>query len=104
MTAFELPLKPFVLFMYNPFEMPVMRRVLARLTSSLIAAPRQAIVIYANPMHGRVFDRSPAFELVAEGALDPTEEERPYGYGGRGNWDRFKIWRTREPAPDVAQP
>ena len=41
--------EPLVLFLFNPFGEDSVSRILANLKSSLIAAPRQAFVVYINP-------------------------------------------------------
>ncbi len=100
-ATFVLPPGPLVLFLYQPFEMPVMRAVAASLAKSLAASPRPAIVIYVFPVLRRAFDRLPILERAAEGTLEPTEEERPYGYAGRDWTDHFMIWRTRATRPGI---
>lgn len=100
-ALFTLPPGPLVLFLYQPFEMPVMRAVAASLAASLAASPRPAVVIYVFPVLRRAFDRLPVLERAAEGRLMPTEEERPYGYAGRDWTDQFIIWRTRAPQPRI---
>ena len=100
-ASFTPPPGPLVLFLYQPFEMPVMRAVAASLAASLAASPRPAVVIYVFPVLRRAFDRLAALERAAEGTLTPTEEERPYGYAGRDWTDQFIIWRTRAPQPQI---
>ena len=48
---FEFPLEPTILYLFNPFPRHVWREVLAKLHSSLQAAPREVYVIYHNPVH-----------------------------------------------------
>ena len=100
-ASFTLPPGPLVLFLYQPFEMPVMRAVASSLAASLAASPRPAVVIYVFPVLRRAFDRMPALERAGEGTLQPTEEERPYGYAGRDWTDQVIIWRTRAPQPRI---
>lgn len=92
---FELPEGPLVLFLYQPFEKPVLRRVLNRLAASLEAAPRPAALIYVHPMLAGTVDRCRILERVAAGSYTLAEEEVPYSYGGRGGADGFVIWRAR---------
>jgi SAM-dependent methyltransferase len=98
-TTFEFPDGPVVLFMYQPFEIPVMRVVVRRLAESLARAPREAVVLYVNPVHARALDRIDVLERAAEGHLEPAREEVPYGYAGRGGAHDAVAWRTREPRP-----
>jgi hypothetical protein len=61
---FELPQGPVVCYFYNPFEGEIMSRVVARIADSHRAAPRDIYVLYANPRHREVWDRSGYFEAV----------------------------------------
>lgn len=48
-----------IIFLYNPFSAEVMRPVVARIRQSLVAAPRELKICYANPVEAAVFDASP---------------------------------------------
>jgi SAM-dependent methyltransferase len=98
-AAFVFPPGPLVLFLFQPFEMPVMRAVQRQFAASLAQEPRGAVVIYIHPVHRRVFDRMEQLEPVASGTLVPSEQDRPFTYGGRGGEEDYTIWRTRDPAP-----
>lgn len=98
-ATFEFPEGPLALFMYQPFEMPVMRVVVRRFAEALARAPQPAVVLYVNPVHAKAFDRLDVLERAAEGRLEPTREERPYGYAGRGGAHEAVAWRTRAPRP-----
>jgi SAM-dependent methyltransferase len=98
-AAFEFPNAPLVLFLYQPFEKPVLRRVLLRLEQSLAAAPRRAVVIYVNPVLGRVLDRFPLLERAVSGTCELQPNEIPFSYGGAGPADAFSIWRSHHPRP-----
>ena len=100
-TTFEFPDGPVVLFLYQPFEMPVMRVVVRRFGESLARKPRPAVVLYVNPVHGRAWDRLEMLERAAEGHLEPTREETPFGYAGRGGGHDAMAWRTRDPRPEL---
>jgi SAM-dependent methyltransferase len=101
-ATFEYPPQPLVIFLYQPFEMPVMRKVVAQLQASLAAAPRPVIVLYVNPALARAFDGAAVLERAAEARLEPLPEEVPFGYAGRGGADRVLVWRTRAPRPEVS--
>lgn len=98
-AAFDLPPEPLILFLYQPFERPVMRRLLERLAASLAATPRPVAIIYVYPALARFIDRFPFLERVAEEVCEMTEEERPFSYGGRGGTDKVVMWGTRAPKP-----
>lgn len=58
-AEFPIPSGPFVIFMYHPFEAPVMRKVVQNITAALTVAPRSAYVIYVNPKLRALFDIEP---------------------------------------------
>src|SRR5262249_10652688 len=55
-AAWPIPEERVFLFLYNPFAEPVVARIARRLEISLRREPRDAVVAYRNPVHGRVFD------------------------------------------------
>ena len=103
-AAWELPREPLVVFMNQPFEVPVMCKLLRRLEESLAAAPRPVIVIYLYPNLARVLDGSPALERAGGGWFPLQPEEVPYAFGGRDGGDHFVVWRTKQPQPAVTIP
>lgn len=98
-ARFTWPAGPLVLFLYQPFERPVMRAVLQGLVGSVAAAPRPVVLIYLYPALAKMVDQVAVLERRAEGVRAPTAEERSHSYGGRGDTDAFIIWGTREKAP-----
>lgn len=46
---FHLPLEPCVLYLFHPFGIEMMRKVLSHVRNSLIEHPRDVILIYVNP-------------------------------------------------------
>lgn len=48
-AEFSCPATPIVLYLYNPFNVEIMRRVAANVTASLRALPRPFVVLYVNP-------------------------------------------------------
>ncbi len=103
-AEFDLPPDPLVLFLYQPFELPVMRRIMARLATSLAETPRPAAIIYVYPALAQFIDRFRFLERIAEEVCEMTEEDRPFSYGGRGETDKVVVWGTRTPKPSLAQP
>jgi SAM-dependent methyltransferase len=59
---FPPPPEPVVSFFYNPFGRPVMEKVLANLTMSLHENPRPMAIIYVDPRHADVLERSGTWE------------------------------------------
>ena len=60
-TSVDLPLTPTVLFLYNPFLAPVLRRVLRRLERSLRDHPRELWLLYINPEAAHALRHHPRF-------------------------------------------
>jgi SAM-dependent methyltransferase len=50
-VEYDLPNAPAIIFLYNPFGAPVMRRVAIRTRAALVAAEREIIILYLNPFH-----------------------------------------------------
>jgi SAM-dependent methyltransferase len=70
-AEFVYPAGPFVLFLYQPFLAPVLKRCLKNLARSLAAEPREVYVVYVNP----VFER----EMKGVGGLE-RQWERTFAY------------------------
>ncbi len=102
-AKFEFPTEPLVLFLYQPFERPVMREVLTRLEASLTAHPRAMILLYVYPALARMLDETPWLERRDESVDDPLSEEQPFSYGGRGGTEHVAVWTTRSPRPDLVR-
>jgi hypothetical protein len=58
---YRFPPRPSVLYMFNPFERPVVATLLANIERSLVESPRQLFLVYQNPLHGDVFEESMTF-------------------------------------------
>jgi hypothetical protein len=67
-TTFELPPEPAVLYLYNPFGVASMRRLLGRVETSLARRPRAITVVLAFCYKDtrRVFEASRLFRLVSD--------------------------------------
>ena len=63
-TTFSLPPAPTVLFMANPFEGEVMQKFLGHVEKSLYESPRPFFVLYRNPRHADLWDKSTYFVRV----------------------------------------
>ncbi len=51
-------------YIFNPFQAVVMLSFIKKIEASLARKPRNFTVIYLNPVEFRLFEASPAFELV----------------------------------------
>jgi len=49
-TTFDLPTTPLVIYLFNPFPEPGLRRALTKLKNSLLTKPRPIYVLYHNPL------------------------------------------------------
>jgi SAM-dependent methyltransferase len=58
----ELPAEKLAIFLYNPFESPMVAQLLHRIESSLRTTDRELYVVYYTPKHADVFDASTALE------------------------------------------
>lgn len=63
-TQYAIPPKPLVCFFYNPFGAEVIRTVVANIEASLRAAPRDACVIYVDPVHRQAFEHSGSWRVL----------------------------------------
>jgi hypothetical protein len=63
-TKYQWPNEPTVLFLYHPFERPVMEVFVGNIERSLEAHPRPFFVLYRNPRHGEVWNRSAYFRKM----------------------------------------
>jgi hypothetical protein len=63
---YEFPNTPIVLYLFNPFPVYVMEKVIENLKQSLRENPREVYVIYNAPWERAVLDRSGFLEKYAE--------------------------------------
>lgn len=64
-AEFDVPADANCLFFYNPFDEPVIRKVLARVEGSIDKYPRDIWILYVNPRLS-TFKNHPYIELVKE--------------------------------------
>jgi len=62
---FDFPPEPLVLFLFNPLPEPALTAVLNRLAASLSSHPREAYVLYANPILEHLLSTSPSWFRLA---------------------------------------
>lgn len=60
-TEFIPPEQPLIIYFYNPFEEPVMKKVINNLSNSYLSNPREMIILYFNPVHSYLFDSAVCF-------------------------------------------
>lgn len=103
-AAMRFPQEPLVIFLNHPFWVPVMRQVSSSLAMSLTQAPREAFILYVNPVLSEVFDAMPLLERVIIAPSDAREEEHPGVCVRDERVMEHIIWRTRVPRPRLAEP
>jgi SAM-dependent methyltransferase len=60
-----------VLYLFNPFGKPVLRRVVDNLAHSLEKHPRKIFIVYYNPVDADVLDQAPFLEKFLSSAARP---------------------------------
>jgi SAM-dependent methyltransferase len=63
-TEFTFPAEPVVLFLFNPFPEPGLRRVIANLERSVRERPRKLYVLYHNPLLEHALGESTAVKKI----------------------------------------
>lgn len=63
-ARWEFPIQNAVLFMYNPFDEDVLRRVLGNLRDSLAQHERDIYIIYRHPVFSRLLDGAEFLERI----------------------------------------
>ncbi len=75
-TEFVFPPGPCLIYLFNPFAAPVVRRLLPRLESQFAARPGELDVLYFNPESGGLFEAHPGFQLLWSGTMPLSEEDK----------------------------
>jgi SAM-dependent methyltransferase len=102
-AEFELPAGPCVVFLFNPFGAPVMRRLLAAWTRSLAGRERQLDILYVNNEQERVLERQAGFARMFVGEVKRSRADaiadhrilanQPDGEYAVTNWEDCSIYR-----------
>jgi hypothetical protein len=74
-AEFGYPAGPFVLFLYQPFLPPVLKRCLKNLAHSLAEGPREVYVVYVNPVFERLVKRVPRLVRQWERSFAYSDED-----------------------------
>jgi SAM-dependent methyltransferase len=75
-TTFDYPAGPLVLYLYNPFLVPTLKRCLRNLARSLADEPREVYLIYINPAPERFIRKHiPALRKQWEQTFAINEED-----------------------------
>jgi SAM-dependent methyltransferase len=73
--AVDLPAEPTVLFLFHPFEAPVLKRLLRRIEARFAQHPRELDVLYVNSECRDLLDEHPAFERLFLGNVAMSPED-----------------------------
>lgn len=65
-SAYEPPLSDLVCYFYNPFGPPIMERVATRLASLHVQYGYRIIIIYVDPRHPDIFEKTTKFAALAK--------------------------------------
>jgi SAM-dependent methyltransferase len=64
-TSYVPPPQDALLYFYNPFSAPLLRRAMAVIERSCRLAPRRLFIAYRNPVHAHVLDEAPFLRRLA---------------------------------------
>ena len=102
-AEFQLPDGPCVVFLFNPFGAPVLRRLLTAWTRSLAGREGQLDILYVNNEQERVLERQAGFARLFPGEVrrsraDAIADHRilanqPEGEYASTNWEDCSIYR-----------
>ena len=63
-AAFDLPVSPCLIYLYNPFTAVIMEKLLDRIEASLGLKPRPLDILYCNSLHAEIIAARPAFQKL----------------------------------------
>jgi SAM-dependent methyltransferase len=96
---FHLPPGDIALYLYNPFGVELMEKVVAEVEAALAAEPRTIYVIYQNPVAGHCFDASPALRRHYAGHIGYAWEEQGFRLDVCDTKDAVVIWHGGRDRP-----
>ena len=70
-----LPATPTVIFLFHPFEEPVLKPLLRRIEAAFSTRRGSLDLLYVNAEHGAVLDRHPAFRQLWQGSVPMSAED-----------------------------
>jgi SAM-dependent methyltransferase len=87
-TAVTYPETPLVLYLFDPFLAPVLRRVLTNLERQLRRSPRETWILYANkPRTIEVVERFPFLREISQTAYTLTPEDSAADQFHQTHWN-----------------
>ena len=70
-----LPDTPTLIFLFHPFEDPVLKSLLRRIETAFADRPGTLDILYVNAEHGPTLNRHPAFTLLWQGQVPMSPED-----------------------------
>ncbi|HMF53086.1 MAG TPA: class I SAM-dependent methyltransferase [Edaphobacter sp.] len=70
-----LPAVPTLIFLFHPFEDPVLKTLLRRVETAFADRPGTLDILYVNAEHGALLDRHPAFRQLWQGPVPMSPED-----------------------------
>lgn len=71
----ELPSTPTLIFLFHPFEDPVLKALLRRIETAFKDRPGTLDILYVNAEHGAILNRHPAFKLLWQGQIPMSPDD-----------------------------
>jgi hypothetical protein len=75
-TEFPWPHSPLVIYMFNPFQAPVMEKLLGSLERALSNGSGPIHILYVHPVEAAVFEERAFLDLIGTTQCNLTAEER----------------------------
>jgi SAM-dependent methyltransferase len=72
---FDFPTKPTLLFLFHPFEAPVLKQLLRRIETQFAKRPDTLDILYVNAECADVLDRNPAFTQLFLDSVKMSPED-----------------------------
>ena len=79
-TEFSFPEGPCLLYLFNPFAAPVVKRLIESIEADFVARPGQMDLIYFNPEAGHLLEAHEGFELLWSGTVEMSAEDAEADY------------------------
>jgi SAM-dependent methyltransferase len=77
-TTFEIPVGLSVIYMYHPFERPVMKKVVKSCENAVMQGDREIFLVYQRPIIGSVIDQSVCFTRYSAEMIPLDSSELPF--------------------------
>lgn len=90
-----LPDGPLVIFLFDPFYRPIMKKVVKNLEKAMNADKNRKIyLVYYNPVHGDLFDKSKYVKRYYAANVDFSPDEMGAGVAYHDTRDCVVVWQS----------